>query len=496
MNVYIWEPVVISDMQWPCNDGFHVPLKSEWEWVISIWNALWLWSTAWTNFSTYLKLPFTWFRAYNSTNLTNQWAYWYYRSSEQRSSDNRAYWLFVWPSWADSIVIWSFYKGWGSCIRSFKNTFVVPTSWWTVIAWTLGSWGIFWNQSEWLISITSDWSTGYTIKDKNEWATTVWNSWDTLSQNNCWYYYQWGNNYWFAFTWTISDTSTTKIDASTYWPWNYYSSNIWIKQDEWDLSNNDNLRWWVSQWSSQWTAMSELKNAYIGEYKGWTPWANTLAYYPLKEDVLDYSGNNRNWTNYWVTFSNWLWVFNGSSYVSLWTWSWTNIQTNMTISAWFKWNWSWSKDNMVVAKSQYYAPWTWYSNYAFYVISIHEEDRYLMAWFYNQSDFNAHPLNFRTTWWWSPTLWPVTQSNKWYHIVITNDWTTKKAYINWTLVATETNTSTSSTQSVETRIWSAVRYNYDSYFNWNISAVIFEDKTWSAQEVADYYNQTKSNYWL
>jgi hypothetical protein len=236
-----------------------------------------------------------------------------------------------------------------------------------------------------------------------------------------------------------------------------------------------------------------LKNAYIGEYKGFVPWANTLAYYPLETDTNDYSWNNRNWTNNWVTFSNWVWVFNGSSYVSLWTWSWTKIQTNMTISVWFKWNWSWSRDNCVVGKMMY-APTSY--NQAYYWITVHEEDRYLCIWTYTGSDWNMHPLNFRTTSGWSPTLWPVTQSNKWYHTVLTVNWTTKKAYIDWVLVATETSASTSSTVSIDTRIGSFVRYNYDSYFNWNISAVIFEDKTRSAQEVSDYYNLTKSNYWL
>lgn len=235
-------------------------------------------------------------------------------------------------------------------------------------------------------------------------------------------------------------------------------------------------------------------NVYIyKEHEGWEPWENTLAYYPLETDTKDYSWNSRDWTNNWVTFSDWVWVFNGSSYVSLGTDSWTNIQPNMTINVWFKWNWSWSKDNAVITKSQYYAPST---SACYYSITIHEEDRYLCWWYYNWSDYNMHPLNFRTTSWWSPTLWPVSQSNKWYNVVITNDWTTKKTYIDWALVATETSISTSTTQSIDTRIWSAVRYNYDSYFNWNISAVIFEDKTRSAQEISDYYNLTKSNYWL
>lgn len=223
----------------------------------------------------------------------------------------------------------------------------------------------------------------------------------------------------------------------------------------------------------------------------WQPWANTLAYYPLEIDTNDYSWNNRNWTNNWVTFSWWLWVFNGSSYVSLWTWSWTNIATNMTISAWFKWNWSWSKDNAIVAKTKYYMP-----NYSswYYSITIHEQDFYLCGWYCNGSDYNTHPMNFRTTGWWSPTIWPTTQANKWYNVVITNDGNMKKAYIDGVLYATENVSSTTSTVSIDTRIGSFVKYNYDSYFNWNISNVIFENKTWTAQEVLDYYNATKDNY--
>ena len=223
----------------------------------------------------------------------------------------------------------------------------------------------------------------------------------------------------------------------------------------------------------------------------WQPWANTIAYYPLETDTNDYSWNGRNGTNNWVTFSNWLWVFNGSSYVSLWTWSWTNIQTNMTISVWFKWNWNWSKDNAVLGKLKYYSPSL--SN-CYYAITIHEEDRYLCWWYYCWSDYNIHPMNFRNTNGWSSTIWPVAQANKWYNVVITNDGNTKKAYVDGVLYATENVSSTTSTVSIDTRIGSFVRYNYDSFFNWNISAVIFEDKTWSAQEVLDYYNLTKDNY--
>lgn len=85
--------------------------------------------------------------------------------------------------------------------------------------------------------------------DKNLWATTVWNSGDTLSEANCWKYYQRWNNYWFPRTWTVT-TSSTQVDASTYWPWNYYSSSTFITRSSspyrWDTTDNWNLRWWVT----------------------------------------------------------------------------------------------------------------------------------------------------------------------------------------------------------------------------------------------------------
>jgi hypothetical protein len=43
--------------------------------------------------------------------------------------------------------------------------------------------------------------------------------------------------------------------------------------------------------------MSELQNAYIGEYKGWKPSADTIVWYKLATDTKDYSGNNRDATN-------------------------------------------------------------------------------------------------------------------------------------------------------------------------------------------------------
>lgn len=100
---------------------------------------------------------------------------------------------------------------------------------------------------DWLISISSDWSNWITIADKNLWATTVYNYGDTLNSANWGCIYQWGNNYGFPYTWTITVVGTP-IDASAYWPWNYYYSSAYRWNSSggsssayWDTSENTNL---------------------------------------------------------------------------------------------------------------------------------------------------------------------------------------------------------------------------------------------------------------
>ena len=100
---------------------------------------------------------------------------------------------------------------------------------------------IYWSEADWVISFqTSAWNW-ITIADKNIWATTVWWNWN---------WYQWWNNYWWAYNTNPTSASTTSINASTYWPWSYYSSSTfiyhpWVAQADytWDSSNNNNL-WW------------------------------------------------------------------------------------------------------------------------------------------------------------------------------------------------------------------------------------------------------------
>ena len=232
--------------QWPSPNGFHVPLNTERQAVYDIRAALGGWSSDWTNFWKALKLPFAGYRSRWNSNVNNQGSNGYYWSST-RYNASIAYDLNfnssgINPQGRDN-------RSDAFSVRPFKNVPVIPTSSWTKLYWTSIEAGwIFWSSADWLISLSSDWDIWITIQDKNLWATTVWNSWDTLSEANCGKYYQWWNNYWFPFTWSVT-TSSTQVNASSYWPWNYYSSSTFITRSSspyrWDSTDNANLWWWV-----------------------------------------------------------------------------------------------------------------------------------------------------------------------------------------------------------------------------------------------------------
>ena len=266
MGIYLW---LWDENYWamrgPCSVGFHIPLVTELQWFISVLTTLWI--TTQEDVETKLHLPPMGERLASNASVDFRNRCYYWSSSKYTSSTSTSY-----PGAASAFV--ADYR-WVSTllippratwypIRWFKDTYVTPTSSRTVVQWTLwGAW-VFRNQTDWLISIT-DWTTGYTIQDKNLWATTVYNYWNTLTTANMWNMYQWWNNYWFPPTWNVS-TSSTKVDASNYWPDNYYSSSTFITvtddTQDWSSVHNDNLWWWVT-WVTRFPL--PVKHIYIGE---------------------------------------------------------------------------------------------------------------------------------------------------------------------------------------------------------------------------------------
>ena len=254
-GISIWTVQDYSAMRWPSPEGFHIPTNTEWQAIYDAGVSLWIFdSTDGTKISTYLKMPMAGYRRYNNLAFSQRGSYGEYWASVYNNT-NTAYNFLI----GSSIISpqGTANRSYGTSIRCLKDSSAVPTNSWTVLyQWTWSAW-VFYNPTDWLISISSDWTTWYTLMDKNLWATTVYNYWDTMTEDNCWKVYQWGNNY--AFSWDASydvsqiTQSSTQVDVTGYWPWNYYSSSTWITTNPRQSAANDwnNLWWWVTWVTTQ-----------------------------------------------------------------------------------------------------------------------------------------------------------------------------------------------------------------------------------------------------
>lgn len=198
----------------------------------------------------------------------------------------------------------------------------------------------------------------------------------------------------------------------------------------------------------------------------WTPWANTIAYYPFRSDILDHSWNNKNFTGSWYSFAN-----NMITTTSTLTWPIVtpeNTTWDRTISAW-----------MYRSSSHYYS---------FRSSNIWTE------WFLNPYDWenwNRPWASLHISWWKRnrpsasdlPTMWDIIL------MTWTKTWTTMKLYINGVL--------TSTNSSLGNSTWVSAYWITKSLLNvWTYWEIIVEDRIWTDSEIADYFNTYKSNYGL
>lgn len=489
-----------SAMRWPCDEWYHVPNETELTALITALTTLWL-TLVDTTAQTYLLMPLAWMRARNDGSVSAQWTEWHYRSCDSASL-NRAKRLQI-DSY-DIAVGWTPIAIWAS-IRPFKDEAVIPDSWRTTLY--AGTWdaGIFHNSTDGIISISADGTTWMTIADKNLWATTVYNYWDTESQANCGNYYQWWNNYGFAWTWAVT-TSSTQVDASSYWP-SEYSSSTFITDSPRDYPRNLDL-WWVVTGTTQnnnaitnlWVLVSDQANNIFTPWMkiwGWTqsdyqsltpesntayllladqptppspwrqPWVNTIAYYPFKSDILDYSWNHNDFT----------------------TWSWTYSNNMITTTSNLKWAsavlWSHSWDFT-------YSIWIDYDNTDSSTITeiamcaTNDFAPSLVFWWPNNDWWYAWIF---TTSWCVPTYsWAMT----WIHCIhLVRD--------NWTLylyVDADMKTSISASGAIQNNQYTIVGWYQDQSKQVTCGNLIVEDKARTAQEIQDYYNATKWDYWI
>lgn len=279
-------------------------------------------------------------------------------------------------------------------------------------------------------------------------------------------------------SWWSNGQVLTKVSGSPAWA-NLPSAEVQVSTQ----SNNIFTTWmkiWGGTRSNYESLTPDSNTAYLLLADSptpwwWQPWANTVAYYPLESDVNDYSWNNYNWTNNGVTFSN-VWgvdcaVFTNAS-TKIWLpWFWNF--TNLTVSAWIK-----TTANIQISSVVGIAPTSDNKNFS---LSI----------------YNWTATLSRYTWISYNITDGVVNDWIWHHIVgtYTSTWWTK-LYVDWVYIDADATTTSVSSSSGYTFIWWHQSWQSMFAYVWNISNVILETAERTAQEVADYYDLTKWDYWI
>ena len=230
----------------------------------------------------------------------------------------------------------------------------------------------------------------------------------------------------------------------------------------------------------------EMQNAYIGEYIPWWDINNdTICYLRLRWNLTDETGNYT-WTMATngsfdttvadipvasLTYDNW-YIVSTTNWPSL---SWSN---SYTISCW-----GMTSTGNIELFSYFNSPYMWIGLYKFKEWSTYKWYFAMYLWWYSGSSWfeNYYAYNPWTTW----HLYTVTYtpwSIKWYIDAV--NVSSASATLSWTVTPWTT-----------MEIW---RHNHSTSFSpvWYYSDLLFEKKGKTQQEITDYYNLVKWNYWI
>lgn len=221
----------------------------------------------------------------------------------------------------------------------------------------------------------------------------------------------------------------------------------------------------------------------------WKPDANTIWYYKLEWNVNDYSWNNRNLTNSWITFTT-SWSL---TVAKLSSWSNAYYQNNTLFNKSYPFTYS-AYINADSIPSWYYDTKEINTNLIVWIqnwTDLWTHDKDLCVWLSNKAIWYNYPWEAKYVSWWTISTWTR------YNLTLTYDWSNMKLYVNATLVWTVA-CAYSYTWYTNARltIWKSWTTRWSSWFKWKISKVVVENKARTQTEIQNFVNKTKSKYWI
>lgn len=238
------------------------------------------------------------------------------------------------------------------------------------------------------------------------------------------------------------------------------------------LTNETTYYYWAFAVADNWLETISSTTPNVTPTAQWQPNANTMLYCPLKTDIADYSLSPKTpetsksvptfTINWWIQCA----LFNSNyfSYVIN-----DSGMQNFTVSMFL---------------SQTNTSWR---NIATSLIWINMQTRNPNVWIHNGKWWFT---------WWNGDNEDGSATQNWTNIILTSDNSAIKLYVNWILQITQT-TIYSSSVITFADIWKRKQqYDNNEYYDGYMSEYILEDKVRTAQEILNYYNQTKWNYGL
>lgn len=227
-----------------------------------------------------------------------------------------------------------------------------------------------------------------------------------------------------------------------------------------------------------------IKKIYLyKEWEWWQPGENTILYMPLNSETTYLDEVWRSTSNNWVVFWEYAWVdcwFFNRNYITI-----TDLApTKTTTFNWRQYDISWESYPNAMSN------WTQSGFAAHFKMGITSNDNVGLECASNSTEVESHPV--------SGLLW------SWHNIVFVNDQNamTFAVYIDWTLWKSWTTTAP---YDLTARQWT--RYIWRDCYSWTsqstnrrtysyMSNWIIETKARTADEVSNYYDSTKSLYWI
>ena len=242
------------------------------------------------------------------------------------------------------------------------------------------------------------------------------------------------------------------------------------------------------------------KKILLWEVEEWAPSSNTLLYYPLTSNFVDHMWPWSTWVAHWsVTFyanpgsTTWCYVNWASSVYVTWMSIWINWRSTCTMNVWANfisktehWNLVWYNSNY-----NHTQPFKLYSSTS----SDNKVYINIMRWTSSSDSWSI--------WMWND--WTLLL-NSWYHnfcITVDNlvvkfylDWVNAWCGVSWGRADSYTMPRAIASWSSECQLWRWWYYWSWRTARWYVRDYIVETIAWSEDDVLNYFENTKSNFWL